>query len=76
MRDDDAQRFEQLKLALKNVGFSKRHVAQTCQLIATILHLGDLEFTVDRDVTSMPPLFITRMFWPWSPNYWVSLHQH
>ncbi|KAH9984858.1 glycosyltransferase family 2 protein [Russula vinacea] len=38
MRDDDAQRFEQLK----------RHVAQTCQLIAAILHLGNLEFTIDR----------------------------
>ena len=48
MRDDDAQRFEQLKLGLKNVGFSKRHVAQTCQLIAAILHLGNLEFTIDR----------------------------
>jgi chitin synthase len=34
-------------LTLKNVGFSKRHVAQTCQLIAAILHLGNLEFTVD-----------------------------
>ena len=48
MRDDDAQRFEQLKVALKNVGFSKRHVAQTCQLVAAILHLGNLEFTIDR----------------------------
>lgn len=47
-RDDDAVRFEQLKMALKNVGFSKRHVAQTCQLIAAILHLGNLEFTIDR----------------------------
>lgn len=46
--DDDARKFEQLKLALKNVGFSKRHVAQTCQLIAAILHLGNLEFTIDR----------------------------
>jgi chitin synthase len=36
-------------LALKNVGFSKRHVAQTCQLIAAILHLGNLEFTVDQE---------------------------
>jgi chitin synthase len=36
-------------LALKNVGFSKRHVAQTCQLIVAILHLGNLEFTVDRE---------------------------
>ncbi|KAH9911828.1 glycosyltransferase family 2 protein [Epithele typhae] len=46
--NDDAVRFEQLKVALKNVGFSKRHVAQTCQLIAAILHLGNLEFTIDR----------------------------
>jgi chitin synthase len=27
---------------------SKRHVAQTCQLIAAILHLGNLEFIIDR----------------------------
>ena len=46
--NDDAVRFDQLKMALKNVGFSKRHVAQTCQLIAAILHLGNLEFTIDR----------------------------
>ena len=48
VRDDDANRFEQLKAALKAVGLSKRHVAQTCQLIAAILHLGNLEFTIDR----------------------------
>ncbi|KAI6019144.1 glycosyltransferase family 2 protein [Pisolithus marmoratus] len=48
VRDDDAHRFEQLKVALKTVGLSKRHVAQTCQLIAAILHLGNLEFTIDR----------------------------
>ena len=48
VRDDDANRFEQLKLALKSVGLSKRHVAQTCQLVAAILHLGNLEFTIDR----------------------------
>lgn len=47
-RDEDAIRFDQLKMALKNVGISKRHVAQTCQLIAAILHLGNLEFMVDR----------------------------
>ncbi|TFK68108.1 glycosyltransferase family 2 protein [Pluteus cervinus] len=46
--DDDALRFEQLKVALKTIGLSKRHVAQTCQLIAAILHLGNLEFTIDR----------------------------
>jgi chitin synthase len=47
-RDDDAVRFDQLKVALKSIGFSKRHVAQTCQLVAAILHLGNLEFIVDR----------------------------
>ncbi|KAF8890149.1 P-loop containing nucleoside triphosphate hydrolase protein [Infundibulicybe gibba] len=47
-RDDDAVRFDQLKVALKTIGLSKRHVAQTCQLIAAILHLGNLEFTIDR----------------------------
>ncbi|KAJ3510325.1 hypothetical protein NLJ89_g4744 [Agrocybe chaxingu] len=47
-RDDDGLRFDQLKIALKTIGFSKRHVAQTCQLIAAILHLGNLEFTIDR----------------------------
>ncbi|KAG8881835.1 hypothetical protein FRB98_004105 [Tulasnella sp. 332] len=45
---EDASRFEQLKHALKTVGFSKRHVAQTCQLVAAILHLGNLEFYTDR----------------------------
>ena len=45
---DDGLRFDQLKMALKTIGFSKRHVAQTCQLLAAILHLGNLEFTVDR----------------------------
>ena len=46
--DDDAVRFDRLKLALKTIGLSKRHVAQTCQLVAAILHLGNLEFTIDR----------------------------
>lgn len=45
---EDANRFEQLKHALKTVGFSKRHVAQTCQLVAAILHLGNLDFITDR----------------------------
>ncbi|KAH7904683.1 myosin head, motor domain-containing protein, partial [Hygrophoropsis aurantiaca] len=48
VRDDDANRFDQLKMALKSIGFSKRHVAQTYQLIAAILHPGNLEFTIDR----------------------------
>ncbi|KAF8198694.1 glycosyltransferase family 2 protein [Mycena galopus ATCC 62051] len=45
---DDAIRFDQLKAALKTIGLSRRHVAQTCQLIAAILHLGNLEFIIDK----------------------------
>ncbi|KAJ6477179.1 P-loop containing nucleoside triphosphate hydrolase protein [Mycena vitilis] len=45
---DDSVRFEQLKVTLKTIGLSKRHVAQTCQLVAAILHLGNLDFTIDR----------------------------
>lgn len=47
-QEDDATRFDQLKVAMKNVGLSKRQVAQSCQLLAAIIHLGNLEFTVDR----------------------------
>lgn len=41
---DDTQRFEQLKQAFKTVGLSTRLVAQICQLLATILHIGNLQF--------------------------------
>ncbi|KAJ7510254.1 hypothetical protein B0H11DRAFT_2216067 [Mycena galericulata] len=34
---DDAVRFDQLKVVLKTIGLSKRHIAQTCQLVAVIL---------------------------------------
>ncbi|KIK28141.1 hypothetical protein PISMIDRAFT_7668, partial [Pisolithus microcarpus 441] len=37
-----------LKVALKTVGLSKRHAVQACQVVAAILHLGNLEFTIDR----------------------------
>ncbi|TFK50010.1 glycosyltransferase family 2 protein [Heliocybe sulcata] len=47
-RKDDGVRFEQLKMAMKSAGFSKRQVAQIFQLVAAIVHLGNLDFTVDR----------------------------
>ena len=40
--DDNGLRFDQLKVALKTIGLSKCHVAQTCQLFMAILHLGNL----------------------------------
>ncbi|GBE89224.1 hypothetical protein SCP_1502370 [Sparassis crispa] len=46
---EDAVRLDQLKVVLKSVGFSKRHVAQKCQLVAAaIFHLDNLEFHIDR----------------------------
>ena len=45
-RDDNGLRFDQLKIALKTISFSKRHVAQI--LVTAILHLGSLKFTIDR----------------------------
>ncbi|SJX63440.1 probable Chs8-Chitin Synthase 8 [Sporisorium reilianum f. sp. reilianum] len=47
----DAAKFNRLKLAFKNLGFSKRHVASICQVLAAILHLGNIEFHYDRHRT-------------------------
>nr|ANG56511.1 chitin synthase 5.1 [Ustilago esculenta] len=48
---EDAAKFNTLKLAFKNLGFSKRHVASICQVLAAILHLGNIEFHYDRQRT-------------------------
>lgn len=45
--DADASSFVQLKQAFKAIGFPKKGVASTCQLLAAILHLGNLEFVQD-----------------------------
>ncbi|KAI7902468.1 chitin synthase-domain-containing protein [Cokeromyces recurvatus] len=42
--EEDALRFEQLKSALKICGFRKEHIVRIIQLVATILHLGNLVF--------------------------------
>ncbi|WAQ87615.1 hypothetical protein PtA15_8A520 [Puccinia triticina] len=58
----DAQQFVRLKQAFKAIGFSKKSVASTCQLLAAILHLGNLEFVLDKGknaeaaTVSNPPL--------------------
>ncbi|GAA5852425.1 hypothetical protein JCM9279_001197 [Rhodotorula babjevae] len=44
----DTARFSQLKDAFKAVGFPKKAVASVCQLLAAILHLGNVEFVMDR----------------------------
>lgn len=45
----DAARFLQLKEAFKAVGFAKKAVASIFQVLAAILHLGNVEFVVDRN---------------------------
>ncbi|KAI9233630.1 MAG: chitin synthase-domain-containing protein [Podila humilis] len=44
---DDAAEFGNLKTALKVLGFQKKQVAQIFQLLAAVLHLGNLTFMED-----------------------------
>lgn len=44
----DSTRFAQLKEAFKSVGFPKKAVASICQVLAAILHLGNIDFHMDR----------------------------
>ncbi|KDN52499.1 glycosyltransferase family 2 protein [Tilletiaria anomala UBC 951] len=48
---EDSARFQRLKQAFKNIGLSKRQVASICQVLAAILHLGNVEFYQDRHRT-------------------------
>ncbi|KAF9364507.1 hypothetical protein BGX34_001337 [Mortierella sp. NVP85] len=49
---DDATEFGNLKTALKVMGFQKRQVAQIFQLLAAVLHLGNLTFMEDTSHTN------------------------
>ncbi|KAI8579523.1 hypothetical protein K450DRAFT_241387 [Umbelopsis ramanniana AG] len=44
---DDATKFEELKTSLKALGFQKKHIARLMQLLAAILHLGNIIFVDD-----------------------------
>ncbi|KAI7870567.1 chitin synthase-domain-containing protein [Spinellus fusiger] len=46
----EADKYESLKSALRSLGFGKRHQARIMQLLACLLHLGNLQFV---DNTSM-----------------------
>lgn len=41
---DDRMRFKELKLALYNLGFSRQDVANIFQVLAAVLHLGEIQF--------------------------------
>ncbi|KAF9113137.1 hypothetical protein BGX27_002130 [Mortierella sp. AM989] len=49
---DDAAEFGNLKTALKVLGFQKKQVAQIFQLLAAVLHLGNLTFMEDTTHTN------------------------
>ncbi|CAH1759161.1 10719_t:CDS:2 [Entrophospora sp. SA101] len=44
---EDTNKFNELKQSLKSLGFHKKHVAQMFQLLAAILHLGNIQFNQD-----------------------------
>lgn len=44
---DDAAKYEELKTSLKTLGFQKKHIARMMQLLAAILHLGNIVFIDD-----------------------------
>ncbi len=44
----EGHRYTQLKAAFKAVGFPKKAVASICQLLAAVLHLGNVDFVVDK----------------------------
>lgn len=48
LRASHARRWTQLKQAFKALSFPKRAVASICQLVAAILHLGNLDFALDK----------------------------
>lgn len=50
----DALKLAKLKHAFNNVGMSKRQVANICQVLAAILHLGNLDFYQDSSRTADP----------------------
>ncbi|TGZ77234.1 chitin synthase ChsE [Ascodesmis nigricans] len=41
---NDAQGFQQFKTALRKLEFSKNEIAEICQILAAILHIGQMEF--------------------------------
>ncbi|KAG9321646.1 hypothetical protein KVV02_005444 [Mortierella alpina] len=49
---DDEAEFSNLKTALKVLGFQKKQVAQIFQLLAAVLHLGNLTFMEDTSHTN------------------------
>ncbi|KAF1949728.1 chitin synthase 6 [Byssothecium circinans] len=48
---DDSKGFQSFKTALRKLEFSKQDIAGICEVMATILHLGQLEFETGQSTT-------------------------
>jgi chitin synthase len=50
---NDAEGFQLFKTALRKLEFPRSEIAEICQVLASILHLGQLEFETTEDTTVM-----------------------
>jgi chitin synthase len=51
---DDPKGFADFKTALRRLEFGKESIAGICEIMATILHIGQLEFETGQDTTPAP----------------------
>jgi len=49
---NDAEGFQLFKTALRKLEFPRSEIAEICQVLASILHIGQLEFETSEDTTS------------------------
>lgn len=48
---NDAEGFQHFKTALRKLEFPRAEIAEICQILASILHIGQLEFTTSQSTT-------------------------
>ncbi|QSS66113.1 chitin synthase [Histoplasma capsulatum] len=51
---NDTEGFQQFKNALRKLEFPRSEIAEICQILACILHIGQLEFTTGQSTTTGP----------------------
>ena len=51
---NDAEGFQHFKTALRKLEFPRSEIAEICQILATILHIGQLEFITSQTTTPAP----------------------
>ncbi|PGH32103.1 chitin synthase [[Emmonsia] crescens] len=51
---NDTEGFQQFKTALRKLEFPRSEIAEICQILACILHIGQLEFTTGQSTTTGP----------------------